>query len=195
MLAFRTAQTGVSSFVRLAGRRRAVTAAVAAFAVVLATITGTPAAANATTPVSAATLQLESTLEAGMLALLNSERAAHHLSALVWSSALHASSYSHDVQMAKYDDMTHQCPGEAAPGTRITKSGYNWQSWGENIGWTTTETVSGIDAMETTMYNEKAPDDGHRLNILGNFKNIAIDVYVDPVHHIIWYTQDFGYPA
>jgi uncharacterized protein YkwD len=43
---------------------------------------------------------------------------------------------------------------------------------------------------------EKAPDNGHRLNILDkSFRNIGIDVYFDKTHNKMWFTQDFGQHA
>jgi len=56
------------------------------------------------------------------------------------------------------------------------------------------ETIDGILYMENVMYSEKPPENGHRLNILGNFYSIGIDVYFDSVHHKMWYTQDFASP-
>jgi uncharacterized protein YkwD len=172
--------------------RRALCGAILSFAVLLAMLPGAAVAAAATPTQTVA--EFQGTLEVAMLNLLNVERTANHKPALVSSSALHASAHAHNLGMARVNKMEHQVPGEAPPGTRITKSGYNWSYWGENIGWTSVETVASLQSLENYMYHEKAPDDGHRLNILGNFKNVGIDVYIDPVHHVMWFTQDFGLP-
>ena len=43
------------------------------------------------------------------------------------------------------------------------------------------------------MYNEVAPYDGHRLNILNrHYRDVGIDIYMDAAHHKMWLTQDFG---
>jgi uncharacterized protein YkwD len=43
------------------------------------------------------------------------------------------------------------------------------------------------------MYNEKAPNNGHRLNILSSkFRQVGVDVYLDRTHHKVWLTTDFG---
>jgi uncharacterized protein YkwD len=136
--------------------------------------------------------QLQSTLANAMFSLLNSERKANHLAPVGGSPTLVKSAAAHNLVMAKHDSMSHQCSGEASPGTRIRSAGYTWHSWGENIGWSSTETVTGIQNMEKEMYIERPPDNGHRLNILGKFKAVGIAVYLDPVHHIFWYTQDFA---
>lgn len=152
--------------------------------------------AGATTPTwsQMTVAQKESTMVYAMLNLLNQERAAYHLAPVTGNYYLGVSATRHSLVMASDNLMSHQCPGEAAPGTRIREAGYNWRSWGENIGWTTDETVTGILTMERAMFNEVAPNDGHRLNILGAFRNIGLNVHFDLVHHKVWYTQDFGTP-
>lgn len=172
--------------------RRALVAFIISFAMLIAGM-------SAATPASAITVlpkvtTLENTLANAMLGLLNLERRANGKPAVLGSSLLRNSARGHDVTMAKYDQMAHQCSGEAAPGTRITLAGYRWRAWGENIGWTTLETEYGLLQLEKYMYGERPPNNGHRLNILGNFRNVGIDVYLDPVHLTMWFTQDFGTP-
>jgi hypothetical protein len=58
------------------------------------------------------------------------------------------------------------------------------------------QTVAGLLQLQTLMYNEKAPDDGHRVNILNpSYREVGIDVYFDAAHHTMWFTQDFGLAA
>jgi hypothetical protein len=46
------------------------------------------------------------------------------------------------------------------------------------------------------MYNEVAPNDAHRVNILSTtYREVGIDIYMDNVHHKLWMTQDFGLAA
>jgi uncharacterized protein YkwD len=69
-------------------------------------------------------------------------------------------------------------------------------SAGENIGWNSAQNRPGLRALQLEMYREKAPDNGHRLNILDrSFRNVGIDVYFDKSHGKMWFTQDFGQPA
>jgi hypothetical protein len=43
------------------------------------------------------------------------------------------------------------------------------------------------------MYNEKAPYDGHRVNIqYPYFANVGVDVLIDTTHQKVWLTVDFG---
>jgi uncharacterized protein YkwD len=150
--------------------------------------------ANATS--ASAMTTTEQSFATAMLKLLNSERAVYHLAPLTVSTRLVSSARSHDLYMAKYNTMSHQLPGESSFGTRITRTGYHWTRIGENIGWNSSITSTGILYLEKVMYGEKAPNDGHRLNILNKYyKNIGIDVYIDNVHHKVWFTQDMGTPA
>jgi uncharacterized protein YkwD len=53
--------------------------------------------------------------------------------------------------------------------------------------------TGGVRRLETLMYHEKAPNDGHRRNILNShFRNVGVDVYIDRAHHKVWLTTDFG---
>ena len=131
-----------------------------------------------------------------MLHLLNKERAAHHLRKLTMNKKLILSAHRHNLAMAKANEMSHQVKGEKFFADRISAAHYKWLSAGENIGWNSEQTQSGLNYLEREMYHEKAPDNGHRLNILDkHFRNIGIDVYFDKKHHKMWFTQDFGQPA
>ena len=66
-------------------------------------------------------------------------------------------------------------------------------AYGENIGWTGSVTLTGLSQLQHEMYIEKAPNNGHRLNILSrNYRQIGIYVHYDATHHKLWFTQDFG---
>ena len=172
--------------------RRAAVATIACIAMLLSSVVAAHRADAASTQTVA---QLEASLANSMFALLNSERKANHLAPLGGSPTLVKSAMAHNLMMAKYNLMSHQCPGEASPGTRMKNAGYTWWNWCENIGWTSDETITGIDNMQKAMFNERPPADDHRLNILGNFKALGLSVYVDAKNHKIWYTQDFATPV
>jgi uncharacterized protein YkwD len=130
---------------------------------------------------------------AHVVSLLNAERSAHGLASLRANVSLISSAHAHNLAMARRDTLSHQVSGEAAYTRRISNAGYVWSYAGENIGWNSSISLSGALALETAMYNEKAPDDGHRLNILSrNFTDLGVDVYFDNVHHKLWLTEDFG---
>ena len=160
---------------------------------VLATPRFTPAADAKAPKLTAASAR---SYARSMLRLLNAERSAHHLRPLTMNTKLITSAHRHNLNMAKRDEMSHQLPGERFFSARISAAHYRWLSAGENIGWNSQMTVTGLRYLEREMYHEKAPNNGHRLNILNrSFRNVGIDVYFDTKHHKMWFTQDFGQPA
>jgi uncharacterized protein YkwD len=165
---------------------RRVSAAVAALAVLLgmATLQARPAAAATAAESAAAT---------SVLHLLNSERAANRLPALAMSANLVSSGRRHNLAMAAANTLSHQLPGEAYFATRISEAGVAWHYAAENVGWTTDQSAGGADGLELQMYNEKAPDNGHRLNILSTAVHyVGIDVYLDARTGKLWLTEDFA---
>lgn len=168
----------------------------AALALVLALLAGLmnpgAAAAQTTLPPRTAT---EVSFANAVAKLLNAERALHHLKPLQAKAQLVTSARTHNVAMAEANTMSHQVRGEKALGSRITATGYKWSWAGENIGWNSAMTAAGVLILEKTMYNERPPNDGHRLNILNShFTNVGVDVYLDTTHHKVWLTTDFGRP-
>jgi uncharacterized protein YkwD len=147
---------------------------------------------------AAATLPPRTTLENAISwavkRLINTERAVHGLPPVYNSDALRLAARRHDVTMAKYDEMSHQLPGEAWFGRRFQLAGYNWSWAGENIGWNSAFSEAAALFLQRLMYNETPPNDGHRLNILNtHYRNVGVDVYFDKVHHKLWLTTDFGH--
>jgi uncharacterized protein YkwD len=174
---------------RATGARRLV-----ALGVLLVAVLGSTVALS--TPASAATVRqtkTEQRISAAVAKLLNAERKAHHLKALHVNAKLRLSARRHNLTMAKHNTMSHQLPGEAFFARRISKAGYHWTWAGENIGWNSRMTKAGVLALEKFMYNERPPNDGHRVNILSrHYRDVGIDVYIDHKHHKVWLTTDFG---
>jgi uncharacterized protein YkwD len=147
-----------------------------------------PAQAATTTPTAT-----EAAYSRAVLQVLNSERTANHLAPLRANSRLRLAARWHNLAMARANRMSHQVPGEATFTRRISRAGYHWVYAGENIGWNSSMTRTGVVTLEKIMYNEKAPYNGHRLNILSRrFKDVGVDVYLDRAHHKVWLTTDFG---
>jgi uncharacterized protein YkwD len=133
--------------------------------------------------------------EDAVLDQLNAERAANGLRPLRSSSKLASSAHKHNVAMARASTMSHQLPGEKSLGARVTAAGYTWSSCGENIAWNTQRSQDGVLALETAMYDETPPSDGHRRNILSaTFTDVGVDVIEDKTHGRVWLTTDFGKP-
>lgn len=135
----------------------------------------------------------ETAAATSVMRMLNAQRVAHGLPALGSSTALTSSARRHNLAMAKADVLSHQLPGESSLGTRISQAGVLWHSIAENIGWTTVRTTAGANSLQSAMYNEKPPQDGHRLNILSkSTRFVGIDVLIDAGTGKLWLTEDFA---
>jgi uncharacterized protein YkwD len=166
--------------------RRTLTAAAVVLASLLVSTIG-PA------PQSASATSTEYYIAVNVFYRMNAERQAHGLPQLRMYQPLLNSAAAHDRMMARYNTMSHQLPGEASLGARISATGYHWSYVGENIAWNSEMDVWGALAQQTAMYNETAPNDGHRLNILSSrFTNVGVVVLLDTAHHKLWLTEDFG---
>jgi uncharacterized protein YkwD len=133
-----------------------------------------------------------------VLALMNRNRAAQGLAPYTLLSGLDKSAAAHNAVMAGGCGLSHQCPGEAAFGDRENTAGVQWTSAGENIGEgggisdTATAIAGSAVGLTQSMLDEKAPDDGHRRNILSSsFTHVGIAIYRDS-SGTVWMTQDFS---
>lgn len=150
----------------------------------------TPAANKA----SAVSLTQHPGVAQGVLVIINQERAANHLPAVLMNTKLISSAYNHNAVMAQHNLMSHQCTGEASLGDRIDAVHYNWSTAGENLGWTTNMSTAGANGLQVMMYNEKAPNDGHRLVTLSRaYRDVGVSVVTDATHEKLWLTVDFGH--
>jgi uncharacterized protein YkwD len=173
--------------------RTVLLAATLGLAILLISAAVHPASASAATYTKSA---LAKQYASSMLSLLNQERAAHNLRPLAMEAHLLTSAYNHNTRQAAQNTMSHQLPGEPYFATRISNTGYHWSTVGENVAWNSDRTLAGVQYLQRSMYNEVAPNNGHRLNILSTqFTQIGIDVYFDNTHNKIWITQDFGRPT
>lgn len=131
-----------------------------------------------------------------VLALMNRTRAGAGLAPLRMDSGLVASALAHTRTMSSGCGQSHQCPGEAPVGDRTRAAGVQWTKVGENIGsgGPVAPSVVGDFGVGLTqrMLDEKAPDDGHRRNILSPaFTRVGIVVTRD-ASGTLWMTQDFA---
>ena len=177
-------------------RRRSVRLAILAIAAgLIASMLAVPQIASARPVRSALAHSRQELYAIGAVGrLINRERQAHGLAAVRLNHDLALSARRHDLDMAAFNEMSHQLPGEAFFADRMTAAGYHWSWAGENIGWNSDMSTAGVLELERLMYAEQPPNDGHRLNILGrHYRDVGIDVYYDYAHHKVWLTTDFGH--
>ncbi|MDT4911616.1 MAG: hypothetical protein QOC66_744 [Pseudonocardiales bacterium] len=169
---------------------RRIAVALAALIGVLATLLTSAPPASALPARTA----LESSIAWAVKNLVVVERTLNGVGYVSMNQHLQLSARRHNVTMARYNTMSHQLPGEPYFGTRMTQAGYYWSYAGENIAWNSAMTKTAALSLQKMMYNEKAPYNGHRLNILNrHFRNVGVDVYLDWTHHKLWLTVDFGH--
>ncbi|MGR4878186.1 CAP domain-containing protein [Streptomyces sp. LARHCF249] len=118
---------------------------------------------------------------AEVVALVNQERAKAGCSALTVNAKLTAAALNHSKDMAAHSTMSHTGSDGSDPGERITRAGYSWTTYGENVayGYSTPEQVM------TGWMNSP----GHRENILNcAFKEIGVGL----AQPNSYWTQAFG---
>ena len=109
----------------------------------------------------------DSNYDRRVLGLVNEARAEAGLDSLAIDSQLDRAADLHTDEMVQADRMSHQLPGEAGLGDRVTQTGYDWIGLGENVaaGHTTPEAV-----VDSWMNSPK-----HRENILDpNFTHMGV---------------------
>ncbi|MGW1284392.1 CAP domain-containing protein [Streptomyces sp. NPDC001118] len=143
-----------------------------------------PAATAAKAPAASSTPKPTATasgVTARILQLVNAERAKAGCQDLALNSELAKAAQAHSADMAAHQNMSHTGSDGSAPGDRITRAGYDWSAYGENVayGYTTADQV-----MAGWMSSP-----GHRANILNcSFKEIGVGL-AQPGSY---WTQDFG---
>ena len=126
-----------------------------------------------------------------MLDLVNQQRAAHGLAPVRLDPQLNQAAQGHSAVQAAAGDIFHDAPDGSNPGTRITRTGYSFSTWGENVaaGYRTPQAV-----MAAWMNSS-----GHCRNILNPaFTELGVG-YVkregDPSRYYDYWTQVFSRPS
>jgi uncharacterized protein YkwD len=120
--------------------------------------------------------------------LVNQQRAINNLPALTLNTKLMAAARAHSQDMAEQGFFSHTGSNGSDVGDRISATGYDWTSYGENIaaGYATPENV--VDGWMKS--------DGHRENILSaNVTELGVGYVAksgSPYTH--YWTNDFAAP-
>ncbi|MGG8408935.1 CAP domain-containing protein [Streptomyces sp. 12297] len=130
-----------------------------------------PVAAQAAAPASpkapAASATPAPTAAERVVILVNKERAKVGCRAVKVNKKLTTAARNHSKDMAAHRTMSHTGSDGSDPGQRITRAGYRWRTYGENVayGYTTSSKV-----MAGWMHSP-----GHKRNILNcAFKEIGV---------------------
>ncbi|QLJ04158.1 CAP domain-containing protein [Streptomyces sp. NEAU-sy36] len=143
--------------------------------------TPAPAAPTASAAAPSSSAGTASGVAARIVQLVNSERAQAGCQPLTLNPQLTEAAQQHSADMAAHQNMSHTGSDGSDPGTRITRAGYTWSAYGENVAYgyaTADEVMAGW---------MNSP--GHRANILDcGFREIGVGL-AQPGSY---WTQDFG---
>ncbi|MFE9561631.1 CAP domain-containing protein [Streptomyces sp. NPDC006487] len=118
---------------------------------------------------------------AEVLALVNKERSAVGCPVLTVNEKLTKAAQDHSEDMAAHSTMSHTGSDGSDPGQRITRAGYQWRTYAENVAY---GYPTAAQVMEGWMNSP-----GHKRNILDcNVNEIGIGL-AQPGQY---WTQDFG---
>ncbi|MEU8570502.1 CAP domain-containing protein [Streptomyces pathocidini] len=140
--------------------------------------TASPSSSKSATPSLSAPASGDT---ARVVELVNSERSKAGCSPVTVDEKLTKAAQDHSKDMAEHGNMSHTGSDGSDAGERITRAGYSWSTYGENVayGYSTPEQV-----MEGWMSSP-----GHKRNILNcDYKEIGVGL-AQPDHY---WTQDFG---
>jgi uncharacterized protein YkwD len=132
-----------------------------------------PSTPQATPAASASTARI--------VELVNAERSAVGCSPVKLNAVLTKAAQAHSADMAAHQNMSHTGSDGSSPGERITRAGYGWSTYGENVAY-------GYATPEQVMAGWMSSP-GHKANILNcAFKEIGVGL-AQPGNY---WTQDFG---
>ncbi|MFG2944205.1 CAP domain-containing protein [Streptomyces adustus] len=138
--------------------------------------TNTPKAAATPSATATATAATERVVQ-----LVNAERSKVGCSALTVNATLTKAAQAHSADMAAHQNMSHTGSDGSTPDDRITRAGYSWSAYGENVAY-------GYASPEQVMAGWMSSP-GHKANILNcSFKEIGVGL-AQPGSY---WTQDFG---
>lgn len=144
------------------------TIAVGALAPALQQCEPAPAPAPTTTapPTTAAPAPAPSQIQQ-VVTITNQRRAEAGRAPLSMNNLLNSAAQAHSNDQAAMNRMTHTGSDGSNAGQRISRTGYRWRAWGENVAY-------GYRDAATVM-NAWMNSSGHRANILnGNFTEIGV---------------------
>jgi uncharacterized protein YkwD len=119
--------------------------------------------------------------------LVNYRRVDAGLPRLRLHFAIHTAAQQHSRYQARMNLMTHTGSGGSSAGDRITRQGYTWSAWGENV-------AKGYPRPRAVV-RAWMRSSGHRANILsGSFRHVGVGMRRAADGTVYW-TLDFARPG
>lgn len=106
------------------------------------------------------------------LELHNETRRKHRLKPLCVDPALSRAARAHSESMIEGGYFSHASKDGQTPGGRLKRSGYDWETYGENIAW-----GSGSYSKPESIFKRWMKSPGHRKNVLEkSFREVGIGI-------------------
>lgn len=115
---------------------------------------------------------------AGLLGLVNAERAARGLAPMTFDARLGAAAQAHSEDQVRRREMSHIGADGSDVASRVDRVGYAWRSVAENVAY-------GYATSEAVMAGWMASE-GHRRNILSANVHIGMGLAVDADGRLYW---------
>jgi uncharacterized protein YkwD len=125
-------------------------------------------------------------LSAAVIDLVNAERAARGLPAMVWDQRLELAAQRHSDDQAAMRRLSHTGSDGSSLVERLARVGFSWRAAGENVASGQTSAASVVSAWMNSA--------GHRANILSGNTRIGVGFAVGIDGHTYW-TQVFATPG
>lgn len=110
--------------------------------------------------------------------LVNVERSARGLAPVAWHEQVAAAAAAHAADMAAMRRMQHAGSDGSDAGERLTRAGYSWTTWGENVAAGFTDAAALVAAWMASP--------GHRAHLLGDFRVIGIGAAASADGTVYW---------
>ena len=128
--------------------------------------------------VDAPTTSSHGALAQQMFDKINAERRSRGLAAYLPNAQIIAAAQGHSNDMAARSTMTHTGSDGSNGGQRITRAGFVWGAWGENV-------AAGFGD-PNVLYDAWYDSSGHRGQLLGNYRYAGVGVAANGQGALYW---------
>jgi uncharacterized protein YkwD len=118
-----------------------------------------------------------------IVALINTERARARLAPVAWHAQVGAAAMAHSIDQAVMNRMTHIGSDGSDAGVRLTRAGFVWRAWGENV-------AAGHTSVQS-VFNAWMGSAAHKAQILGDYLYVGLAASASGTGTVYW-TLDFA---
>ena len=118
-----------------------------------------------------------------IIGLINTARAAAKLAPVSWHDQVAAAAMAHSIDQAAMNRMSHTGSDGSNAGDRLTRAGFVWRAWGENV-------AAGFTSVQS-VFDGWMASPGHKAQILGDYAYIGLAASASSTGTVYW-TLDFA---